>query len=123
MKNVSRYIAIVASLLIITVIFYYFSNIVAYVLIAWVLSLIGQPLMRFFQQKAKIGKLRIGPSFSAVLTIISYFINNTNRHKSNTNKASFFNSVNFIFRIILLILFIMKKSFITFFTIICKKVL
>ena len=74
MKNLSRNIAIVASLGIVIIVFYYFSSIVAYVLIAWVLSLIGQPLMRFFQQKIKIGKLQIGPSFSAILTIISYFI-------------------------------------------------
>lgn len=76
MKNISRNIniAIVVSLLMVTAIFYFFSNIVAYVLIAWVLSLIGQPLMHFFQQKIKIGKFRAGPSFSSVLTIISYFI-------------------------------------------------
>ncbi len=74
MKNISRNIAIVVSLLIVAVVFYFFSSIVAYVLIAWVLSLIGQPLMRFFQQKIKFGKFRIGPSFSAILTIVSYFI-------------------------------------------------
>ncbi len=74
MKNVSRNIAITVSLLMVTAIFYFFSNIVAYVLIAWVLSLVGQPLMRFFQQKIKIGKFHAGPSFSAILTIISYII-------------------------------------------------
>ncbi len=74
MKNVSRNIAIAVSLLMITAIFYFFSNIVAYVLIAWVLSLIGQPLMRFFQQKIKIGRFQAGPSFSAILTIISFFV-------------------------------------------------
>ena len=74
MKNLSRNIAIVVSLLIVVVIFYFFSNIVALVLIAWVLSLIGQPLMTIFQQKIKIGKLRMGPSMSAFLTILSFFI-------------------------------------------------
>ena len=74
MKNTSRYIAIAVSLITVSAIFYFFSNIVAYVLIAWVLSLIGQPLMQFFQQKIKIGRSQAGPSFSAVLTILSYFV-------------------------------------------------
>ena len=74
MKNISRNIAIVVSLLIVVVVFYYFSSIVAYVLISWVLSLIGQPLMHLFKEKLKFGKIKIGPSFSAILTIISFFI-------------------------------------------------
>jgi predicted PurR-regulated permease PerM len=74
MKNISRNIAIAVSILIVSAIFYFFSNIVAYVLIAWVLSLIGQPLMRFFQQKIQIGRFKAGPSFSAILTIISFFV-------------------------------------------------
>jgi len=74
MKNISRYIAIAISVLIIFAIVYYFSNIVAYVLIAWVFSMIGQPMMRFFQRKIKIGKFQAGPSISAVLTMLCYFI-------------------------------------------------
>lgn len=74
MKNISRYIAIAISLLIVVAIIYYFSDIVGYVLVAWVLSMVGQPLMRFFQQKIKIGKFRAGPSLSAVLVILCYFI-------------------------------------------------
>ncbi len=74
MKNISRYIAIIASILIIAAIFYFFSDIVGYVLIAWVLSMIGQPMMRFFQRKIKIGKFKAGSSTSAILTILCYFI-------------------------------------------------
>ena len=74
MNNISRYIALFISLLLIGTIFYYFSDIVAYVLIAWVLSLVGQPLMTFFQNRIKFGRFSIGPSMSAVLTIICFFI-------------------------------------------------
>lgn len=53
---------------------YYFSDIVAYILVAWVLSMIGQPMMRFFQAKIKIGKFQAGPSLSAVLTMLCYLV-------------------------------------------------
>ncbi|MEM1323028.1 MAG: AI-2E family transporter [Bacteroidota bacterium] len=74
MNNLSRYIALAFSLLLIGFIFWYFSDIVAYVLIAWVLSLIGQPFMRFFQARIRIGQFKAGPSFSAFLTLISYIL-------------------------------------------------
>lgn len=74
MNNLSRYIAIGFSLLVIGLIIYYFSDIVGYVLIAWVLSLVGQPFMRLFQNKIRIGKFSAGPIFSAVLTLICFFI-------------------------------------------------
>ncbi|MEL6868099.1 MAG: AI-2E family transporter [Bacteroidota bacterium] len=74
MNNLSRYIAIGFSLLLVGLVFYFFSNIVAFVLISWVLSMIGQPLMRFFQKKIKIGRFKAGPSISAVLTLLLYII-------------------------------------------------
>lgn len=74
MKKRSRYIAIGVSLVLICALIYYFSSIVALVLISWVLSMIGQPFMRFFQQKLKIGRFRAGPSLSAILTIFCYII-------------------------------------------------
>lgn len=74
MKNFSRYLAIAISVLIVAGIVYYFSDIVAYVLVAWILSMIGQPLMRFFQRKIRIGRFKAGPSLSAVLVIVLYFV-------------------------------------------------
>ena len=74
MNNLSRYIAIFISLIVIGIIFYYFSDIVAYVLVSWVLSLIGQPLMYFFQKHIKVGRFKVGPSLSAILTIFCFFI-------------------------------------------------
>ena len=74
MNNLSRYIAIAISLILIAALVYFFSDIVAYVLVAWVLSMIGQPLMRFFQKRIRIGRFSVGPSLSAVLTLLSYFV-------------------------------------------------
>ena len=74
MNNLSRYIALGISLLIVGILVYTFSEIVTYVLIAWVLSMIGQPFMRFFQARIRIGKFRAGPNMAAVLTLLSYFV-------------------------------------------------
>jgi predicted PurR-regulated permease PerM len=73
MKLTNRTIALLASLLMIGSLLYFFTDIVAYVCIAWVLSMIGQPLMRFFQ-RMKIWKLKIGPTMAAVFTLLTYFM-------------------------------------------------
>ena len=52
---------------------YYFSYIVTYILIAAVLSLIGRPVVRKFQQ-IKIWKYQIGKSGAAFLTLLSLWI-------------------------------------------------
>lgn len=73
MKAINRNIAIAAAILISAYLMYTFRSIVAYMLVAWVLSMIGQPLMRFFK-KIKIAKFQPGPSLSAVLTLICFFL-------------------------------------------------
>ena len=72
MKNISRYLLIALAILLVGGIVYYLSDIVAYILISWVLSMLGQPLMRFFQKKIKIGKFHVGPATSAILTMIIF---------------------------------------------------
>jgi predicted PurR-regulated permease PerM len=52
---------------------WYFSDIVTYLLLAWVLSMLGRPLMTFFQ-KMRIGKLKIGPSTAALLTLLVFYM-------------------------------------------------
>lgn len=71
MANTSRYIALAVAILITGFLLYLFSDIVGYVLIAWVLSLIGQPLMSFFQKHVRFGQYQVGPTLSAVLTLVS----------------------------------------------------
>lgn len=73
--NWSRYIAVGIGLLLVLFLVYYFSNIVTYVLIAWVLSLIGQPVMDLFEHKVRIGKkFRIGRTPAALLTLLVFFL-------------------------------------------------
>ncbi len=74
MKLRNQYIAIAVSVLILAALVYYFTHIVSYVLIAWILSMVGQPLMRFFQSKLKVGKFKVGPNIAAVLTLLVYFV-------------------------------------------------
>ncbi len=74
MKLRNRYIAIAVSVFILAALVYYFSDIVSYVLIAWILSMVGQPLMRFFQNKLRIGRFKVGPNVAAVLTLLLYII-------------------------------------------------
>jgi predicted PurR-regulated permease PerM len=52
---------------------WYFSQVVAFLLIAWVCSLLGQPIMRFFTERVRIGKYQIGTSGAALLTIFSFY--------------------------------------------------
>lgn len=52
---------------------WYFSNIVTYVLISAVLSLMGRPIVRFLQ-KIKVWKIKVSKSLSAFLTLILIWI-------------------------------------------------
>lgn len=74
MKNVSRYITIAISLLIAGFLIYTFSDIVMWFVIAWILSMLGQPLMRFFQKHFRVGKFSVGKTGSALLTLLCLFI-------------------------------------------------
>lgn len=53
---------------------WYFAGIVVYLLIAWVLSMLGKPLKGFFLRRLRIGRFRIGSSGAALLTILSFFL-------------------------------------------------
>ncbi|MFK8102296.1 MAG: AI-2E family transporter [Saprospiraceae bacterium] len=72
MTNSNRYIAISLSFVIVAAIFYYFSSIVAYVLIAWVISMMGQPLMDFFTKHLRVGKFHAGKNTCAALTLFVF---------------------------------------------------
>ncbi|GLR17811.1 AI-2E family transporter [Portibacter lacus] len=75
MKTENRRIAIIVfSLLVLGTVVYFLSDIVGYVIIAWVLSMVGQPIMNLFL-KIKIGKkIRMGRIPAAILTLISFII-------------------------------------------------
>jgi predicted PurR-regulated permease PerM len=71
MKFSSRTIAIAITLILIALLVYFFSDIVAYVVISWVLSMLGQPLMDFFM-RIRIRKFKLGRNISAVLVLLVY---------------------------------------------------
>ena len=73
MNLTQRNIAIALTLVVAGAIIWYLSDIVSYVLIAWVVSMLGQPLMRFLYQRVRIGKRHLPPSVSALL-VLSFFI-------------------------------------------------
>lgn len=52
---------------------WYFSDIVTYILLAWVLSMLGQPLMQFYQKYLRFRKFHIGATGAAILTILSFY--------------------------------------------------
>ena len=53
---------------------YYFSDIVTYLLLAWVLSMLGRPLMVFFQHRLRVGRFQPGPTSAALLTILTFYL-------------------------------------------------
>lgn len=59
--------------LVLGAVLYYFADIVTYILIAWVLSMLGRPLVNFFQRKLRIGKRSIGSGMAAFLTILVFY--------------------------------------------------
>jgi predicted PurR-regulated permease PerM len=72
MRPNNRIIAISLGFLVALAFIYYFSNIVVYVAIAWVLSLMLGPLVSFFTRNLRIGKFKLGVTFSAALTMIIF---------------------------------------------------
>jgi predicted PurR-regulated permease PerM len=53
---------------------YYFSDILSYLLIAWVLSMLGRPLMVFYQRKLRIRRFHVGPTGASLLTILTFYL-------------------------------------------------
>ncbi len=69
----TRNIALGIGIAILGLLCWYFSDIVGYVLLAWVLSMIGEPIMDFFQKRIRFKSLQMGPSTAATLTIFTFF--------------------------------------------------
>ncbi len=53
---------------------YYFSDLVSFILASWVLSMLGQPIMKLFLEKLKLNKFSYGTSVAAVMTILLYIM-------------------------------------------------
>ena len=72
MNNRNQYLIVATGIVLFGALVFYFRNIVSYVLIAWVISMVGTPISRFLQQKVKIFKWKIGPSLAALITLILF---------------------------------------------------
>ena len=65
---------LIASLVIVGLGFYFFTDIISYVLVSFVLSLMGQPFMRIFLHKMRLNKFRFGSAVAALLTLTVFVI-------------------------------------------------
>lgn len=72
-QNYYRYIIGILFFIVLTLIFSYFIEVVSFILISWVISMIGQPLNSLFLQRLKLGRFSIGKSLAALLTLICVF--------------------------------------------------
>jgi predicted PurR-regulated permease PerM len=73
MNFLNRSFIVVLGLLTLGTLGYYFSDIIAYILIAWVLSLLGRPLVVFFQDTLRVGRLTMGSTLASLLTIFIFY--------------------------------------------------
>lgn len=63
----------IPGVLVLGAVFWYFSDILSYLLLAWVLSMLGKPLMIFFLRRLRIGRFRVGMGGAAMLTIMTFY--------------------------------------------------
>jgi predicted PurR-regulated permease PerM len=63
----------IPGILVLGAVFWYFSDILSYLLVAWVLSMLGKPLMVFFVRRLRIGRFRVGMGGAAMLTIMAFY--------------------------------------------------
>ncbi len=70
----SRNITIAFSILIAGAILWYFREIVSYILIAWIVSMLGQPLMQFYLRRLRFNKFKAGESLCAALTLVTFLV-------------------------------------------------
>lgn len=66
------YAFLVSAIIVVALAFYFFADIVTYVLVSFVLGLIGQPLMNIFLNRLRLRRLRYGAAVSAVLTLLVF---------------------------------------------------
>ncbi len=74
MKLTNRIIAFVVGIAILYFIYAFMLDIIGYIVTAWMLSMMGKPLMTFFLEKLRFKKIKIGNSLSAVLVLSIYIL-------------------------------------------------
>jgi len=72
MKFNSKWVIVILSFLALGLIVYKFSDIFIYVIISWVLAMLGQPIMNFFRKKLKFSKFKFGEALGSIITLILF---------------------------------------------------
>ncbi len=73
-KNNTRNWALVIGGVILLLLLYYFRTVVAYIIGAWILSLLGQPLMNVLVMKTPLGRFKGGRSIGALLVLLLFVV-------------------------------------------------
>ncbi|MBK9631777.1 MAG: AI-2E family transporter [Saprospiraceae bacterium] len=73
LKDWYKYLISLIILVFVGLLLSYFSEIFSYVLISWVISMIGEPGLNFFLKKTKIDRYSWGKPFAAFLTLVVLF--------------------------------------------------
>lgn len=72
-KNWSRWLTVGLIIALIAIIFIYFGNIITYLVVAWILSMIGQPIMQLFM-RLRYKKIGLNRSIAAMFTIAAFYL-------------------------------------------------
>lgn len=72
--KINRIAVIGIPLVIAAILIYYFRTIVGYVLIAWVISMLGDPLMDILLKKGRLNRFKFGNSLSAIIVLALFVI-------------------------------------------------
>ncbi len=73
MNRAFRIIGITVLVIAVLALVYYFRSIVAYFLVAWVLSLLGHPVMDAIQ-RVKLGNFKVGNTLAAGVTLVVFLL-------------------------------------------------
>jgi len=70
----SRYLTLAFSLLVVGAVVYFLGSILVYVVIAWILSLIGRPVTHFLLKKLRLNRLKSGTSLASIIVLVLFFV-------------------------------------------------
>ncbi|MFM8373067.1 MAG: AI-2E family transporter [Bacteroidota bacterium] len=73
MQLSQRQIILITGALLAGFLLYYFSDIVTYLVIAWVISMLGRPLTVALQKRIRVGRIRMGASAASAITILLFY--------------------------------------------------
>ncbi len=69
-----RYITLAIGIVVAGVVIYFLGSILVYVVIAWILSLIGRPVTQFLLKKLRFNRLKSGPTLAAIVVLVLFYV-------------------------------------------------